>query len=95
MEPIDTENDEYLLWDANGEGVRIAVKHGHLSSIEKTGNEITLHEAFACHSQAMRVSVETSGTIPEVWTRLREAEANLPRPRGLLSRLFRKRTKEM
>jgi hypothetical protein len=34
MEPIDIENEEYLFWDACGEGVRIAVKHEKFSSIE-------------------------------------------------------------
>jgi hypothetical protein len=76
IEPFDFENDEYLFWDAHGRGVRLTLqggkltKMGTLTSIEEADNEISLHEAFARYSQALGVTVDTTGTLAEVWARL-------------------------
>ena len=70
IEPIDFENDEYLFWDAQGNGVRITLERGTLTSIENTENEITLQEAFSRYSQFLGTAVDTKGPFPEVWARL-------------------------
>jgi hypothetical protein len=70
IEPIDFENDDYLFWDTHGRGVRLTLERGELTKIEEAENEITLQEAFARYSQALGVTVDTTGTLPEVWARL-------------------------
>jgi hypothetical protein len=91
MEPIDIENDEYLFWDANGRNIRISIERNKVAGIAYGDAEMTLAEAFKCHSEAFGLSVETTGPPDEVWLRLKEAEARLPRRRGILSKLFGKR----
>jgi hypothetical protein len=89
LEPIDIENDEYLFWDANGKGVRVSINRQKVHSIEYADNPITLIEAFRLYSQAIGVDVDMNGTIEVVWSRFKQAEAGLPRPKGVFSRLFR------
>lgn len=101
FEPIDIENEEFLFWDADGKSVRVSVAGKALSEIvygEPRGREtglqpqraMPLSEAFERHAQAFHLNVDTSGSAEEVWCRLKNAEARLPRRLGLLSRLFRK-----
>jgi len=85
IEPIDFENDEYLFWDAQGNGVRITLERGTLTSIENTENEITLQEAFSRYSQFLGTAVDTKGPFPEVWARL---QANV-KPASLFDKTVR------
>lgn len=71
IEPIDLENNEYLFWDAEGCPVKLTLQRGKLTRVEEAENEITLHEAFARFSEALSLTIDTTGTIPEVWARLR------------------------
>ena len=88
IEPIDFENDEYLFWDAHGRGVCLTLQGGKLTrmatltSIEESDNEISLNEAFVRYSQALGVTVDTTGTFAEVWFRL---QSNV-KPKSRLSR---------
>ena len=100
LEPIDIENGEYLFWNSKGRNVRVSVKgnmvgevcYGEPRDQGGTGllprDAMTLDEAFKRHAEAFNLSVDTAGAAEEVWSRLKEAEARLPR-RGLLSRLFK------
>jgi hypothetical protein len=93
IEPIDIENKEYLFWDADGRGVRISLKGETVHAIEHTDNDLSLQEAFKLYSEAYGLSTDTTGPIAEVWGRLQEAEAALPKPASLWSRLLRMLTK--
>jgi hypothetical protein len=53
-----------------------------LTSIEESDNEISLNEAFVRYSQALGVTVDTTGTFAEVWFRL---QSNV-KPKSRLSR---------
>jgi hypothetical protein len=88
MEPTDIENDEYLCWDALGRAVRILIGGQQVIGIAYGEAEMPLAEAFMRHSEAFSLNLDTTGPVDEVWRRLKEAEAQLPRKRGLLSRLF-------
>ncbi len=88
MEPIDIENAEYLFWDSNGNGVHISVAGEQVTAIDPAAVEISLSEAFKRYSDAFGLRVDTTGPADEVWPRLKQAEAELPRKRGLLSRVF-------
>lgn len=90
LEAIDIENDEYLFWDADGNGARITVKGRKVSSIDLADNELSLKQAFGLSSKALGLDVDTNGTNEEVWARLKQAEDSLPRPRGFFSRIFRR-----
>ena len=90
MEPIDIENDEYVYWDAKGNGVRISVQGRMVIGIDRGTAEMPLTDAFKRHSDAFGLDVDTTGSIDEVWQRLKQAEDCLPRSSGLLSRLFRR-----
>jgi hypothetical protein len=85
IEPIDFENDEYLFWDAQGRAVKLTLERGTLTDIEEAENDITVREAFARYSQALGATVDTTGTLAEVWARL---QTNV-RPPSLLSRMVR------
>lgn len=88
MEPVDIENTEYLFWDSNGKGVQISVVDECVTRISHAHVAISLSEALKCHSDAFGLNVDTAGPADEVWRRLKEAEAHLPRKRGLLSKVF-------
>jgi hypothetical protein len=88
LEAIDIEGGEYLFWDANGQGVRIAIDHNKVTGIGHRHPEMTLAEAFTRHSEAFGLNVDTTGDPEEVWLRLKEAEGRLPRGRRILSKLF-------
>jgi len=83
IEPIDFEDDEYLFWDAQGRGVRLTLERGQLTKIEEAENEITLQEAFARYSRELGATVDTTGTLSEVWARL---QSNV-KPQSRLSRM--------
>jgi hypothetical protein len=77
IEPHDFDNNEYLFWDAAGRGVRVTIEHGVLTDIQEADNEITIREAFGLYSQTLSASVDTTGSLLEVWARL---QANVKPP---------------
>jgi hypothetical protein len=46
LEAIDIENDEYMFWDAAGDGLKVLTQKGKVSGFEKIDNKITLQQAF-------------------------------------------------
>lgn len=90
MEPIDIENGEYLCWDTKGKAVRICFTGNRTPTIDHDTAEMSLSDAFKRHADALGLAVDTTGRADEVWRRLKEAEAQLPRKRSLLSRVFDK-----
>ena len=91
LEAIDIENDEYLFWDADGRGLKMLIKKGRVSSFEKTENRITLQQAFERYAKQLSelgVTVDTSGTPEQIWTRVQSAKENLQRPASFFSRLL-------
>lgn len=96
LEAIDIENDEYMFWDAAGNGLKILINKGKVSGVEKTNNKITLQQAFEGYAQQLAelgATVNTSGTPQEMWREVQKAEQSLPHPPSFLSWLFR-RTKK-
>jgi len=91
MEPIDIENGEYLLWDAKGRAVQISVQGNTVIGMAYADSEISLEEAFKRYSDTYGLNVDTNGSVEEVWCRLKEAKAALPRRRGLFSKVFGKK----
>ncbi len=85
IEPIDFENNEYLFWDAQGQGIRLTLERGTLTGIEEAENEITIQEAFSRYSRSLGLTVDTTGPLPEVWTRL---QSNV-KPPSLVDRTVR------
>jgi hypothetical protein len=90
MEAIDIENGEYQCWDANGKAVRIALTGNCVTGIDHRTAEMSLSDAFKRHSDAFGLAVDTTESTEEIWRRLKEAEAQLPRRTGLLPRIFGK-----
>jgi hypothetical protein len=88
MEPIDIENGEYLFWDASGKCVQISLAGKRVTGIDYAAAEMSLPDAFKRHSDALGLRVETTGPADKVWHRLKEAEAQLPRNSGFMSRVF-------
>jgi hypothetical protein len=67
-----------------------------VSGFEKTDNKITLQQAFEGYARQLSqlgVTVDTSGTPEETWTKLQKAMQSFPRPSGFLSRLFGRKAK--
>jgi len=89
MEAIDIENEEYLFWDAVAKPVRIAVERHQVVTIEHCPEIMTLHEAFVRNAASLGISVDLSGSPEQVWSRLKEAERQLPPKRSFFSRLRR------
>src|ERR1700746_2185602 len=53
LEAIDIKNDEYMFWDAAGNGFKILIDKGKVSGFKKAENEITLQQAFAAYAQQL------------------------------------------
>jgi len=76
LEAIDIENDEYVLWDANGAGVAVEVLveafKSKLVSVVLCEPTIPIADAFRMHANANEISgFTTKGTPAEMWERLR------------------------
>ena len=91
LEAVDIENDEYMFWDAAGQGLRVLINTGKVGGFEKTDNKITLQQAFEEYARPLagRVTVDTSGTPEEIWAKIEKAKQSLPGQHGFFSRLFR------
>jgi hypothetical protein len=93
LEAIDIENDEYLFWDAQGRDLKVIIKNSKVSELRLTQNRVTVQDAMGEYACQLGTKVETAGTPLEIWRRIEEFKDTLPRPRGLLSRLFGSGTK--
>ena len=92
LEAIDIENDEYMFWDAAGQGFRVLINKGQVDGFEKTDNKIALQQAFEEYALQLAergVPVDTSGTPDEIWAKMEKAKQSLAGRHGFFSRLFR------
>jgi hypothetical protein len=97
LEAIDIENDEYMFWDAAGQGLRVLINKGKVGGFEKTDNKIALQQAFQEYARQLAergVTVDTSGTPEEIWTKIEKAKQSLPGRHGFFSRLFRRKASQ-
>jgi hypothetical protein len=77
------------MQDAIGKPVRIAVKRQQVDTIQPCQESMTLHDAFVRNAASLGMSVDLSGSPEQVWSRLKEAERQLPPKRSFFS-LFRR-----
>jgi len=96
LEATDIENDEYMFWDAAGNGLKILIDKGKVSGFEKVGNKITLQQAFQGYAQQLAelgATIDVSGSPEESWREVQKAEESLPRTPGFFESLFRRKKK--
>jgi hypothetical protein len=86
-----------MFWDAAGDGVRVLINKGKVGGFEKADNKVTLQQAFEQYARQLTergASVDTTGTLEEIWARIEKAKESLPRSQGPLSRLFRRKPRQ-
>jgi len=90
LEAIDIENDEYLFWDANGNGVKVLINGSRIAGLQPVNNEMTVQAAISAYANQLGVAVESSGTPQDTWARLLNRKQMIASRSGLLSRIFRR-----
>jgi hypothetical protein len=85
IEEIDLENDEYIFWDANGEGVSVRSNRDNVA-IEHSEAAKPLAEAFSDYARSLGLSVDVVGMPIEVWGRIQDEVRK--RPKGLFAKLL-------
>lgn len=88
LEAIDIENNEYLFWDADGRDVKVIIKSSKVSELRETDNGMSVQKAMDGYATQLGTTIEITGTPLETWRRIQAFKDSLPRPRGLLFRLF-------
>jgi hypothetical protein len=92
-EGIDIENDEYVFWDTNGEGVSVAVSVGafksKLEGVTSCPPTFPLHDAFISYAKTLGLpEAVAEGTPMDVWRRIRTELESRPKKRNFFSKLF-------
>ncbi len=79
LEAIDIENNEYLFWDAGGNGVRVLLtgKVGRFSNPDVSGicaadNPIALLDAMHGWATQLGLKMDSHGTPAQVWEKLQQ-----------------------
>ena len=77
LEAIDIENEEYVFWDARGEGVHIAVSVGafrsKLESISSGSEAIPFRRAFKLYAESFSLAgLNLEGSPLDIWRRIQE-----------------------
>ncbi len=95
MEAIDIENGEYVFWDANGNGVSVAVSltafKSELMDVTSCAALFPLRDAFALYAKALGLSeINVDGPPSEVWRRILKELEKRPKKRSFFSRVFSK-----
>lgn len=77
LEAIDIENDEYVFWDARGNGVRVTVSVGAFTSKVESVSPCTapysVQQAFSLFAETLKVPLGAADGPPiEVWRCLQE-----------------------
>lgn len=90
LEAIDIENDEYLFWDANGNGVKVLINSSRIEGLQPTNNAVTVQEAISAYSSQLGVAIENSRTPQDAWARLLRVKGMFPPQAHFLSRIFRR-----
>lgn len=91
METTDIEDEEYYFWDRDGRPVRISAGDGKIRAIEYCEGAMSLQGAFERYTESRDISADTSGNPSDSWNRIEDAISRLPRRRGFLSGLFKRR----
>ena len=86
LEAIDIENDEYIFWDANGNGVTITVMvtafTSKLNEITSCGTTFPIREAFISYAKSLGIAGPLlEGRPIDVWQHI-QVQANLAPRRG-------------
>jgi hypothetical protein len=94
LEAVEILNGEYIFWDANGNGVSIAVSV--TSFIPGAGDATprvalpSLGDAFCSNVRTLGLpDFDVDGLGGEVWHRIRKETGARPEKQSFLSRLFR------
>jgi len=93
LEAIDIGNNEYVFWDANGNGVSIAVSvstfKSRLQSVSSCPAAFPIRDAFVSYAKILGLpETVAEGTPTEAWRRIQAELAGRPKKRGFLSKLF-------
>jgi hypothetical protein len=93
LEAIDIENDEYVFWDSNGDGVAVAVSVGafksKLKSVASCPPAFPLHDAFISYAKTLGLPEAVAEGMPmDVWQRIQAELESRPKKRNFFSKLF-------
>jgi hypothetical protein len=89
LEAIDTENEEYLFWDATGKQMEVKVLENRVSSILPCKPCLSLREAFASYLKTIGLPVALSEGPPmDAWTRIQEELRKHPKKSSWFTKLF-------
>jgi hypothetical protein len=94
LEAVDISNDEYVFWDADGNGVsikasvtRFTMEIGDATSCTA---QFPLRDALALYAKKLElVNFNVDGPPGEVWGRIQKESAARPKKPSFLARLFR------
>ena len=82
LEAIDIENDEYLFWDASGNGIKVVLtakvgrfRNPTVSGLRPVENPISFQMAVQEWAKHIQVDVDANGTPQQIWERLCAAQA--------------------
>ena len=94
LEAIDIVNDEYVFWDANGNGVSIAASVATFTSkigdVTSSDSLFPLRDAFTLYAKTLGLQdCDVDGTPSEVWGRIQKEIGARLKKRNFLARLFR------
>jgi hypothetical protein len=95
LEAIDIVNDEYVFWDANGNGVSVTASvttfKGKIGDATSCVSHLPLRDAFSLYAKTLGLAeIDLDGTPSEVWRRIQQELESRPKKRGFLSSLFSK-----
>jgi len=93
LEAIDIVNDEYVFWDANGNGVSVAASvttfKSKIGGVTACVPHFPLRDAFNLYAKTLGLpDFDVDGPPTEVWRRMQREIETCPKKRGFLSRLF-------
>jgi hypothetical protein len=93
LEAIDVANDEYVFWDANGNGVSVSASvgmfKGKMREVTSCVAPFPLRDAFSLYAKTVGLhDFDVQGPPSEVWSRIQKEIDARPKKRSFLSRLF-------
>jgi len=93
LEAIDIENDEYVFWDASGEGVSVAASVGafksKLESVTSRPSGFPIQDVLKAYTTSLGLSEAVAeGTPTNAWMRIQTELGKRPKKRSYLSRVF-------
>ena len=99
LEAIDILNDEYVFWDANGNGVSVAAS---VTTFKQKIGDVTscvalfpIRDAFNLYAKSLGLpDLGVDGPPAEVWRRIQREVVSRPEKGSILFRLFSKRKRK-